>query len=272
MQVISLLITKDDHEVIDEWCRNQLRFYNKVICLDGSESEETAKIVDGYQEQLIYLHEQDFVIPQKTDHGLRRIVHDEIVRRFGKNNWVMCCHADEFCYHDPRKIAMKAESEGYDFVSWFSLHFFPHPNELQDWQTRRHLPVTQRHLYYHWSHHGNGLPWIEGRLYRNSPNVFWDDHTHGSVRPHGLLRPAPFCPILRHYKVTTTNLDKYDVGSTSSHYRDHWLDAPNRTGLSFPVNRFEDLFISSERNYSRCDRFDGTFNHPWNMGEQYRPE
>ena len=36
----------------------------------------------------------------------------------------MCCHADEFCYHDPRKIVQLAERGGYDLVSWYSPHFY----------------------------------------------------------------------------------------------------------------------------------------------------
>jgi hypothetical protein len=112
------LITKDDHEAIGDWCRDQLPFYEAVVCLDGSESDETARQARAFRDRLIYLREAEFQIPAKTDHGLRRIVHEELVRRFGQGIWVMCCHADEFCYHDPRKIAAKAEREGYDLVTW----------------------------------------------------------------------------------------------------------------------------------------------------------
>ena len=147
MQIFGLLITKDDYDVVEDWCRDQLHFYDAVICLDGSQIKETLKASRNFHDRLIYLHEKDFNIPHKTDHGLRRIVHNEIVRRFGTDNWIMCRHADEFCYHDPRKIAIKAESEGFDLVSWFSLHFYPHPNELQDWKDRQYLPITERHRY-----------------------------------------------------------------------------------------------------------------------------
>jgi hypothetical protein len=42
--------------------------------------------------------------------------------------------------------------------------------------------------------------------------------------------------------------------------------------LPFPVGRVEDLFVRRFPGYSRCDRFEGTFPHRWNMGEEYRPE
>jgi hypothetical protein len=202
---------------------------------------------------------------------LRRVAHREIVRRFGTDHWVMCCHADEFCYHDPRKVAARAEQESYDQVAWFSLHFFPHPDELADWERRQSLPVPDRFRHYHWDYRGSGLPWREDRLYRNGPQVFWDETTHGCVRPHGVQRLAPFYPCLRHYKVITTDLGWYGVDGASTLYRSHWADQEHRTGLPFVVLRVEDLFVRAVPPYARCDRFDGVFLHPWNLGEEFRP-
>jgi hypothetical protein len=270
MRLFGLLITCEDHEVIGDWCRDQLGLYDAVVCLDGSRTEATARIVREFGERLIYLREADYHIPFKTDHGLRRVVHQEIVRRFGTDSWVMCCHSDEFCYHDPRRIALKAEREGYDQVAWFSLHFFPHLSELTDWPRRQSRPVPERFRYFHWDYRGSGLPWREDRLYRNGPAVAWDETTHGSVRPHGLKAPAPFHPVLRHYKVVSTDLAGYEVRGPSTLYREHWADNPHRTGLPFAVRRAEDLFVAAIPHYGRCDRFDGSLPQPWNMGEEYR--
>jgi hypothetical protein len=271
MMLYGLMITKDDPEALREWCQEQLAAYDAVLCLDGSEGAETCSIAHEFPGRMHYLHERDFEIPHKTDHGLRRAVHQEIVRRFGQDNWIMCCHADEFCYHDPRKVAEKAERDGYDAVSWYSLHVYPHPEDLADWPGRQALPVRGRFRHYHWSYRGSGLPWLEDRLYRNGPHVFWDGVTHGSVRPHGLKRPAPFHPSLLHYKVCTTDLDSYSVQGQSAVYRNHWVGLQHRTGLPFPVRRVEDLFVASIPGYDNCDRFDGLLPHPWNMGEEYRP-
>ena len=108
MKIYGLLITKDDEAIFAEWCREQLRLYDAVICLDGSQSDATARIAGAFADRLVYVHEREAGVVQKTDHGLRRVVHREIVRHFGVDNWIMCCHADEFCYHDPRKIAKEA--------------------------------------------------------------------------------------------------------------------------------------------------------------------
>jgi hypothetical protein len=183
----------------------------------------------------------------------------------------MCCHADEFCYHDPRKVAALAEEGGYDCVAWFNLHFLPHPDDLAEWPRLRELPVTERVRHYHWGHRGSGLPWMEYRLYRNGPRVAWDRFTHGSTRPHYLSRPAPFHPSLQHYKVFTTDLDFYEGDGKNTLYRTHWQGLEHRSGLPFRVERPEDFFVRSYANYDYCDRFNGVFNHPWNMGEEFRP-
>jgi hypothetical protein len=270
MQLLALMITKEDHEILGEWCREQLPLYDALVCLDGSENPASAAIARRYAPRLLYFHERDFRIPHKTDHGLRAIVHDELVRHFGRDNWIMCCHADEFCYHDPRKIAAKADQDGYDSVSWFSLHFFPHSSERADWSYRRSWPIAQRFRHYHWNYRGDGLPWLEDRLYRNGANVRWDAVSHGNVLPLGLTRAAPYHPALKHYKVFTTDLAWYDGQPDSTLYRSHWRDQKHRTGLPFRVGCLDDLFVDHVPPYASCDFFDGTFDQAWNMGEDYR--
>jgi glycosyltransferase involved in cell wall biosynthesis len=270
IRLFGLLITKDDHAVFADWCRDQLGLYDAVVCLDGSESDATARLARQFPDKLHYLHERDFTIRHKTDHGLRRVAHQETVRRFGVGHWIMCCHTDEYCYHDPQQMALKAEHEGFDQVSWFSPHFYPHPDELPDWPRRRLLPLSERFHHYHWSYHGNGFPWLEDRLYRAMPGVEWDEQTHGNVRPHGLKKPAPFHPIFRHFKVAIADPAWYEREDRCAHYRHHWQGLKHRTGLPYRVRTLEDLFVRSVPDYAHCDRFEGRFDHPWNLGEQCR--
>jgi hypothetical protein len=272
MKLYGLMITKDDHEVFDEWCTEQLPLYDAVVCLDGSNTDSTARLARPYARKVIYLHERDFCIAHKTDHRLRALVHEAIVQRFGHDGWIMCCHADEFCYHDPRKLAFKAEREGFDLVAWFSLHFYPHESEYGDWDVRRRRPLVERFRHYHWDYRGSGLPWCEDRLYRNGPGTAWDGVSHGNVRPLLSKRPAPFHPILRHYKVFTLNMEWYETTTRSTFYRHHWAGQEHRTGLPFLINRPEQLFVRSVPPYLRCDRFDGVIPFAWNIGEEYRPE
>lgn len=268
MTLVGLLITKDDDAVVGEWCDDQLPLYDGVVVLDGSAGGATAACFRGRGGHVVYLHERDFDIRHKTDHGLRRVAHEELVRRFGPDTWVMCCHADEFCYHDPRRAAELAAAGGFDLVAWYSLHFYPHPADPPAGPGRS-VRAWARH--YHWDYRGTGRPWVEDRLYRNGPGVAWDAVTHGSVRPHGVGRPAPFRPALCHYKVVTLDPDHYVPAAGCAHYRTHWEGLEHRTGLPFEVRRPADLVVARVPGYGRCDRFDGTFPHPWNIGEEFRP-
>ncbi len=272
MHVYGLLITKNDHEAFADWCRDQLPLYERVVCLDGSDTDATEVDARSFSDRLIYRHEREFDIPSKSDHGLRGMAHQELVRLFGHNIWIMCCHTDEFCYHDPCKIAARAEHEGFDLVSWFSPHFYPHPSELADVKERMRRPVQGRFRHYHWGYLGTGLPWIEDRLYFATAGVEWDATTHGSVRPHGLKRPAPFHPIYRHFKVCGIDLAGFEPDGESARYRGHWEQQPNRTGLPFRVDRLQDLFVTAVPQYSFCNRFVGRFDHPWNIGDQFSPD
>lgn len=272
MALIGLMITCSDEAIFQTWCEDQLPLYDAVVCLDGSTTEQTRQISQRFSDRLIYLHERDFEITHKTDHGLRRVVHEEIIRQFGIGHWIMCCHADEFCYHDPRKIAALADAYDCDLVSWYSPHFYPHPTELADWSERRSWSVPKRHRFYHWGHFATLLPWVEDRLYRGGPDVHWDDHTHGSVRPHGIIREASFHPIFRHYKVIAPDSEWCEIIGGSTYYQDHWRGLEHRTGVPFRVEKFEDLFVTSVAKYTRCDRFDGVFDQPWNLGEEFRPD
>jgi len=265
------MITKDDDEVFGDWCQSELKFYDAVVCLDGSSSPLTHRIAQEYPNAIVYLHENDQSIAHRTDHGLRHVVHEEIVRLFGQDNWIMCCHADEFCYHDPRRIVALAEEMNADLVSWYSPHFYPHPSELASLEHLYRLGVPNRFRHFHWGYMGTDRPWIEDRLYRNSQRVQWDGVTQGSVRPHGILGPAPFHPILMHYKVCSLNSETYENIEGHALYANHWTDQGNyRTGLPFAVAEVKDLFVDRIPKYSECSRFDGSFLFPWNMGDDFR--
>lgn len=152
MALIGLMTTRNDAAIFETWCAEQLSLNVAVVCSDGSATDSTRLIAERFSNRLIYLHDRAYSVPQKTGIGLRRVVHLEIVRRFGTGHWIMCSHADEFCYHDPRKIAAIAERQGYDLVSWFSPHFYPHPSELEDCESRQSLSDPERHRIYHWAH------------------------------------------------------------------------------------------------------------------------
>ena len=98
----------------------------------------------------------------------------------------------------------------------------------------RQQPVMQRVRHRHWSHL-RGCTRREDRLYLCGPGVRWEGATHGNVRPLGLHRPAPFNPILRHYKVYRIAIADFEAAGSRSHYRLSWGGQAHRTGVPYTV-------------------------------------
>jgi hypothetical protein len=44
MKLYGLMIIKDDEEILSSWCDDRLMLYEAVVCIDGSETDETARI------------------------------------------------------------------------------------------------------------------------------------------------------------------------------------------------------------------------------------
>ena len=267
---LGLLITKDDDEIIEEWFFDNGHFFDGIACLDGSRSERTRRAA-GCPANVSYLHEDQFQPLDRTDHGLRAVVHQALVQRYGPNGWITLCHADEFFYHDPRRCCAIADEEGSDGIAWYAVHFLPHPNDLAHWSELRDQPPQKRFRYYHWDFNGNGQPWLEFRSYRNSTKIRWDSLRHGSTQPEGCSHVAAFHPAYRHYKVYTIDPHWYLTDGARTLFRHHWTETPEgRTGVPWPASRSEDLFVAQYQPYRRCDYFKGSFDHGWNIGEEYR--
>lgn len=270
MRHVGMLLTKNDDLVIGEWFDENILFFDALYCLDGSCGDRTRDVATSYP-QTHYWHEQDVVIAHKTDHGLRAFLHREIFRREAPGAWITLCHADEFFYHDPRRCCLRADAEGYDGLWWYSLHFLPHPDDLEDIDSILDRPVSRRFLHYHWDHDGSGEPWREFRSYKCLPKTYWHAPQHGSTQPYGCDQVAPFLPVYRHLKVYDLSIDRYSSTDQRTLFRDRWRHVRDgRSGLPWTVQSDRDLFVARYPPYRQCGVFSGRFNEPWNMGDDFR--
>jgi hypothetical protein len=267
---LGLLITKDDDEIIGPWFRENVRFFDEIVCLDGSHSDHARKAAAA-EPNVIYVHECDCGPLQRTDHGLREAAHRILIRRHGYDGWVTLCHADEFFYHDPRKCCRLAEARNCDGVYWYALHFLPHPTELAHRDYLRALPAHLRFQHYHWDYEGTGIPWQEFRSFRNHDRIQWYPQSHGSPQPDGCTRFSDFHPAYRHFKIFSLDPTWYEPAQGWTQFAHHWQHvATGQTGICWMANSIEELFVENYHPYRKCDRFDGVFDHPWNMGDSYR--
>mmetsp|Transcript_2446 Transcript_2446/g.4745 ORF Transcript_2446/g.4745 Transcript_2446/m.4745 type:complete len:435 (+) Transcript_2446:176-1480(+) len=197
--VVGLMITKEDHAILEEWLEANLRFLDGLVLLDGSEGGASRGIFDRFRDastrrlHLHYMHEattpalvQD---PTKTDQTLRRVVHRRIRSVFGSGVWIMLCHPDEFFYHDPRTVAAAAQAEGADHVFWWALQVLPHPSERAAYEGGRGALVQHRFRHFHHSFEGAGRPFLEGRLFRDARGVQYGRAHFQTLPAKGLSSP-----------------------------------------------------------------------------------
>ena len=267
---LGLLITKDDDEIIGPWFRESTRYFDEVVCLDGSRSEQ-ARLAAAAEPNVVYVHERDCGPVMRTDHGLREAAHQILVGRHGHHGWITICHPDEFFYHDPRKCCEQAELADADGIDWYSLHFLPHPNDLAHREYLKHLPAHLRFRYYLWDYEGTGLSVRGIRGVRNHPRIRWQPSFHGSPQPIGCQAMGAFHPTLCHLKVFSLDPAWYSKQPGWTRFAHHWQEvAVGQTGLNWEANSIEELFVDHYAPYRQCGHFHGKLDHAWNIGEQFR--
>jgi hypothetical protein len=267
---LGLLITKDDDEIVGPWFRENGHYFDEIVWLDGSRTDHTRRAAAA-EPNVVYVHERTCGTILRTDQGLRDAAHRILVSRHGHQGWITLCHSDEFFYHNPRKCAELAETETCDGIRWYALHFLPHPNELPHREYLRRLPAHLRFRYYHWDYEGTGVPWLEFRSFRNHSRIRWQPAAHGSPQPAGCAKIAEFHPAYCHFKVFSLDPSWYAPESGWTRFAHHWQDVERgKTGLNWPADSIEELFVDHYAPYHRCDLFRGVFEQGWNIGEQYR--
>ena len=133
-----IMIVKDEGELLTKWLSTHLRDFDSIVCVDGSESNETFQLLQGFK-NIDYIHERELRLKQYTDTEIRQSALDILTEKYGYGFWVTIAHCDEFYYHDPRKIVQLAEDENIDGIYWYALHVLPHPSEFSAFKVNTSL-------------------------------------------------------------------------------------------------------------------------------------
>jgi hypothetical protein len=153
-----------------------------------AQTTATRRVLDRYLAEcggraldIVYLHEQDegprsiWRLLPKSDQTLRAAAHARARQAFRtaeSRAWILLCHPDEFPYDDPRAVAAGAQRVGHDHSFWFALHVLPHTSERAAWERGERAPNVQaRWRHFHHDRGGQGHPFLEGRLFRDGPQV-----------------------------------------------------------------------------------------------------
>lgn len=276
LKLYGILEVKDDGNITKEWFQRHLRMFDGLVVFDGSSNDDVKIYVDELP-NVIYTHENEHKRKYYTDSEHRGIATSILNSNWGTNNWVMVCHSDSFYYHDPRSMALLAEKDGADHISWFALHVLPHPTEYQTFLEYPMLEVHIKFRHFHWYGPSKGGTFTEHRMFKNADHLdFGVEWCSGP--PLGVKHLWYKHPAYLHYKIPNPSLSSYDKnGRHKSHFKDVQLSKKDPfyknlvkktknaempgVGVSWQINQVKDFFVDKyvgKPKYSVCTRFNGT--------------
>jgi drug/metabolite transporter (DMT)-like permease len=275
-KLYGILEVKDDRNIRNEWFERHLQMFDGIVVFDGSTTDEVKEYVRGIS-NVIYTHEKRHKREYFTDSEHRGIALGILNAKWGTNNWVMICHSDSFYYHDPRSMALLAEKDGADHISWFALHILPHPTEFKSFTEHPEIEIHKKFRHYHWYGPSKNGTFQEHRMFKNGAHLnFGVDWCSGP--PMGVKRLWDKHPAYLHYKITEPSLSNYDEnGRHKSHFQGVKLSKNDPfyksltektksvempgVGVSWHIASIEDFFVDKyigKPKYKVCTKFDGT--------------
>jgi len=260
-----ILLVKDEGELLSKWLSTHLQDFDSIVCVDGSESNETLGRLKGFA-SIDYVHESELGLSQYTDTEIRQAALDILTSKYGYGFWVTIAHCDEFYYHDPRKAVQLAEEENIDGIYWFALHVLPHPSEFDVYKVNVSLPATT--LFHHYHYYGEKGGFQDFRTFKHSSKVHFREEW-SILKPEGLNFIWSKHPAYLHYKVKQINVNNYNrQGQNLQSFTQARKRAQRNkkgeivsTGLSWEIKVERDFFVTNypgKPKYKRCRKYEGT--------------
>lgn len=183
MKHYGLLMFRGDEDVLGEVLERNHKFFDGIFALDGTDdTTATASIIKRFPNVEFYMRDAD--LPPKFHPprcGARQALLEEIQKRHGHEGWITVLHSDEiFLDADPREVAERADSDGYDHIVWANVPFFLHTSQEADYKYDPSRSVIDQIT---WA----ALPgWAEYRQFKNLPGLWYNVRKHLQSHPNGL--------------------------------------------------------------------------------------
>lgn len=247
LQNIGLLMTYNEVDFINEVMDHNLKFFDKILVLDGSD-DGTTEIIKSYQNVVYLLHDNDIYPNRKTTDGMRQFLLEKAQEMFPVEGWFTILHGDEILVDDPNEIAKRAEKSGAEIVNWHALNFFLHSSE-KSLKISLDKPIQTQIKHYT----PGGL---EIRQFKNKPNIYYDMRETGRVFPYGIKQKTLFdYPVFKHYVIRGPQQFQTKDGTWSTKIK---RDEKNQPIIHFDqINKFG----------KQVRKFDGSF-HEFEPGRR----
>jgi glycosyltransferase involved in cell wall biosynthesis len=195
MKLYAICLVKNEDDIISQALIHAIKFCDKVIVADNGSTDETWSIIQTiakeYPEKILPFGQ--LKVPFRN--GLRSLIYNEFNYTLTDEDWWLRLDGDEFLVEDPRPIIKKALNEKSDFIKAWQAQFYFTEVDHQAWlagKDNRNLPIFERRRFY-------CIDWREYRLFRNQPNLPWDEHLSAHW-PNNLNKACSQLIYNRHYQ------------------------------------------------------------------------
>ncbi len=222
MQNIGLLLTYNEEDCIEEVMKENKKYFDKILVLDGS-TDKTEEIIRSFDNVKYFLKEQEIFPKRKISDGMRQFLIEKAQELYGAHGWFTLLHGDEIFVDNPNKIAERAEKAKAEKVNWHGLNFYLHTSQIKEYNPKKNF-VDQVVFYQPGT--------IEIRQFRNKPGICYDLTKNGVV-PKGIGWQILFdYPVFKHYRVRYAFQKRFnkDLGffgvkkETKYNFEDYFLD------------------------------------------------
>lgn len=255
-------MTRNDDLIIKYWIEKHVKIFESISVVDGSDGDFTKNLCEKYN--LFYTRD-----PKPTE---AKPFHEQYLRESAYNllvdagvlkidDWIVCSQADEWYYHDPRKVINYVEPNA-NVISWNQLNILPHPSEKQNYLSCANYNPTK--IFKHYWVRDNYKTCFEPRMFKYSGNEVWSHNISSGNPVAGRIEPlshnikSNLIPTYYHYKVFDLNPEKYKSDGFG-----HFIKSRLNTGLGYgkngsprSINNFEDLFFDESNIYCNLGRGD----------------
>lgn len=194
MKLYGICLVKNEGDIIEQCLTHALQFCDRIFVIDNGSSDGTWEIVQSLAQK----HDQIVPHSQILDRyreGIRTLVYNEYNQKLTDEDWWIRLDGDEFLYTDPRSVMADANKAKADFIKAWQAQFYYTDIDHQAWlagKDNSQQSIFERRRYYQ-------VDWREYRLFRNQPNVFWDENISQNW-PHGLTTVHKQMIFNRHYQ------------------------------------------------------------------------
>ena len=194
MQQIGLMMTCDEEDCIEEVMNEHIKYFDKILVLDGS-SDRTEEIIRSYSQVKYFLKDKEIIdkLPgHRVRDGARQFLLAKAQELYGYDGWFTLLHGDEIFYDNPVKIAEQAEKDRAEKINWYVMNFFLHTSDT-DKNLEAIKSVQERVRWY--------CPgFLEIRQFKNKQGLHYELDRHAKVMPEGIgWKMYRHYPIYKHY-------------------------------------------------------------------------